>query len=194
MEMPCMLAFVLLGACGCLGNLESSQSIYVAQMNPAVPTAGPVESFGSSGEVGAADRFVMPRQGGLVVIAPPVTAGGSQVTRAPDGLFYVTAIVNGAPVRFLIDTGASMIVLRPDDARRAGVLAGDEAFSQTADTAGGKTAMAKVTLDEVVVGGTRQKALAAAVVRSDLPVSLLGQNWVAQLASLTFSGDRMLFN
>lgn len=130
----------------------------------------------------------------MVVIGPPVTTQGNEIRRAPDGLFYVTAIVNGAPVRFLVDTGATVIVLTREDARRAGLGVEDADFSASAQTANGQTSMAKVTLDEVVVGETRKQALSGAVVRENLAVSLLGQSWLSQLASLTISGDRMLFN
>lgn len=192
-----MLAFLLLGACGCAGAMEPPQSIYTAQVTSqttAVDQTVPVVSLSSDDAASLAVPFTEKRAGGVIVIAPPTTAAGSEIARSPDGLFYVTAIVNGAAIRFLVDTGASMIVLKPDDARRAGVWAEEDAFRHTADTAGGKTTMARVVLDDVVVGGTRRRALNAAVVRSGLPVSLLGQNWVAQLTSLTISGNRMHFD
>lgn len=195
-----MLAFLLLGACGCLGSADvPRQFAYAAQMASRdvvaeMPNSATAVMTESGGDKASTDRFAMGARGRMIVIGPPATSSGSEVIRSSDGLFYVTAIVNGVPIRFLVDTGASMIVLRPEDARRAGVQMKEDAFRHTADTAGGKTAMAKVMLDEVIVGGTTQRALNAAVVRHDMPVSLLGQNWVAQLASLTISGDRMLFN
>lgn len=130
----------------------------------------------------------------LVVLGPPTTPQGSEVRRSADGLFYVMAIVNGAPVKFLVDTGATMVVLTPDDARRAGVSPEEEHYNSSAETANGRTAMARVTLSELVVGDKRTRAVEAAVVRYNLPVSLLGQNWLAQLNSITISGDKLLFN
>lgn len=128
----------------------------------------------------------------LVLFGPPRAADGShEITRSADGLFYVTAIVNGAPVRFLVDTGASIVVLRPEDARSAGIAIGEDGFTASASTANGKTAMARVTLNEVVVGDTRSRGVEAAVVRHNLPVSLLGQSWLSRLGSLTITGDRL---
>lgn len=129
----------------------------------------------------------------LVLFGPPLTPQGSEVRRAADGLFYVMAIVNGAPIKFLVDTGATIVVLTPEDARRAGVAPDETHYSSSAETANGRTAMARVTLDEMIVGTKHTQAIDAAVVQGNLPVSLLGQNWLAQLNSITISGDRLHF-
>ena len=44
-----------------------------------------------------------------------------EISRAPDGHFYLDAQVNGAQVHFLVDTGASMVALTAADAQRAGI-------------------------------------------------------------------------
>ena len=113
--------------------------------------------------------------------------------RAPDGLFYVTGTINGAPVRFLVDTGSTSTVLTREDARRGGVLPTAEAFAARADTANGSARIAWVLIGELHVGGIRARDVAAAVAAEGLGVSLLGQNWLSQLGSLTISGDRMEF-
>ncbi|OYW45801.1 MAG: hypothetical protein B7Z08_00060 [Sphingomonadales bacterium 32-68-7] len=127
-----------------------------------------------------------------VVIGPRRTAEGNELRRAADGLFYVTAIVNGAPVKFLVDTGASMIVLTAGDAERIGLMPEAEHFDGSAETANGRARTAQVTLDELAVGEIRSRRISAAVVRDGLGVSLLGQNWLSTLASLTIAGDRMV--
>ena len=58
-------------------------------------------------------------------------------TASDDGHFYVMGQVNGAPVRFVIDTGASGVVLSPDDARRAGIDPASLKFASPAETANG---------------------------------------------------------
>jgi len=193
-----MLAMIVLGSCGCLplGDLASEtprgqkvETAMVAVRSPAQANSPPSMSY-----IQPVADFTGSTPGRMIVIGPPVTAQGNEVRRSADGLFYVNAIVNGAPVRFLVDTGATVIVLTPDDARRAGVGVESGAFSASAETANGRTSMARVVLDEVVVGATRTRALGAAVVQGNLPVSLLGQNWLAQLGSVTIAGDRMLLN
>ena len=119
-------------------------------------------------------------------------AEGMTVTRAKDGLFYVDVLVNGQPVRFLVDTGANTVVLTAADAARLGLRADTSIWGPQMNTAGGKTPMAWAKLDHVRVAGRDLHGLKAAVVASGLPVSLLGQNMLSQLGSLTFAGDRLL--
>lgn len=127
---------------------------------------------------------------------PPAIAEPTEsaaLHRAPDGLFYVTGLVNGVPVRFLVDTGASTIVLTQEDAARAHLTPDADGYRERAETVGGDTAMAWVVIPDLHVGSVHARALPAAVVRSGLGVSLLGQNWLSQLASLTIAGDRLEF-
>lgn len=127
-----------------------------------------------------------------VVIGQSDVGDGSEFKRAEDGLFYAIGIVNGVPVRFLVDTGASTIVLTAQDAERIGVKPAEEHFRESAETANGQAQMALVTLESLAVGKVQSSQISAAVVRDGLGVSLLGQNWLSQLASLTISGDRMV--
>jgi aspartyl protease family protein len=122
----------------------------------------------------------------------PAKPGAHSINRAADGLFYIDAIVNGARVRFLIDTGATTIVLTKGDAMRAGVLPHAARFDETANTAGGETRMARVRLARLTVGRSIDFDVPAAVANDGLGVSLLGASWLTQIASLTIAGDRMV--
>lgn len=123
--------------------------------------------------------------------SPSATRGA--FSRAADGLFYVTGTINGAPVRFLVDTGSTSTVLTRDDARRAGVMPALHQFNAQADTANGQARIAWVEIDDLQVGGIRARSVMAAVAGGGLGVSLLGQNMLSQLGSLTIAGDRMEF-
>lgn len=118
-------------------------------------------------------------------------ANSQQVSRGPDGLFYVRVLVNGRPVRFLVDTGASVVVLTAEDARAVGVQVVDEQYNRRVDTVGGSTPMAWATLSTVDVAGHRIRGLRVAVVRSGLGVSLLGQNMLSRLNGVTMTADRL---
>lgn len=120
-----------------------------------------------------------------------LTAKDGEIRRDPDGLFYITALVNGVRVRFLVDTGASTIVLTLNDAGRAGVLFAAPGFQDRAETAGGQTAMTRVKLARLVAGPAEQRDVDAAVVGDGLGVSLLGQSWLSKFQSVTITGDRM---
>ena len=86
------------------------------------------------------------------------SGGGGQVsaqraTLVADngGHFMTTAIINGVSMKFMVDTGASLVTLSSGDAKRAGInyLAGQKAMLQTAN---GTTAAYRVKLDTVQLG------------------------------------------
>lgn len=63
-----------------------------------------------------------------------VTASGDlQIPRHRDGHFYVDGTVNGRPIRFLVDTGASMVVVSEAFARKAGLPQGQPMQFRTAN-------------------------------------------------------------
>lgn len=132
----------------------------------------------------------------LVANAPrashPATPGPHEPTRfdrAGDGLFYVRAIVNGVPVRFVLDTGATLVVLTPEDARRIGATGRAGAQSDSMETAGGRSAIERITLDRVRLAGHAVTGVDAAVAHTGLKTSLLGQNLLSQLGPITLSAD-----
>jgi aspartyl protease family protein len=124
-----------------------------------------------------------------VATTPSVSGVANQsITRSFDGHFYVTAQVNGVPIRFLIDTGASMVALSAEDADRANVsLDGRVAVARTA---GGDVEMTETRIDSIAVGGLTARAVRGAVV-DQLDHSLLGQSFLSQLQSVEISGDTM---
>lgn len=125
------------------------------------------------------------------VIAVPAEAPPKRpfvIEQAGDGLFYVEAEVNGAPVQFVVDSGASVVILSAGDAARAGVGAAERV---AVETAGGSAAMRRARIDRVVLAGRNLQSVEAAIVGKDLAVSLLGQSALSQLGSVTFKGRRL---
>lgn len=140
----------------------------------------------------ASSGAVAVRSAILVDVSSRAILDSGEIRRAPDGLFYINARVNGAPVRFLVDTGASTIVLTKADAARAGVLPDSDAFIESAETAGGKTAMARTKLAVLAAAATERRDVDAVIASEGLAVSLLGQSWLSQLESLQIKGDHMV--
>lgn len=119
-------------------------------------------------------------------------ADGSVSFRAgQDGYFHVEGLVNGARIRFLVDTGASQVVLSPRDARRLGMDLDRLAFTQVTETANGFGRGAPVTLREVEVGGLRVAEVAASVNQADMSESLLGMSFLRRIGGFQVSGDRL---
>ena len=116
-------------------------------------------------------------------------AASRRYARDPDGHFYVEAQVNGARVRFIVDTGASVVALTPADARRAGIALPDERAK--AMGAGGEVEVRPVVIDRIALGGLEARGVRGAIA-GQLPVSLLGQSFLAEAASVEIRGDVMV--
>lgn len=113
----------------------------------------------------------------------PETAAAAAVRRGMGGHFWAEGMVEGHHVRFLVDTGATVVVLSRDDARRVGVELDALSYNQPMMTANGQTYAAGVTLDEIKVGNVRVRNVQAAVPREDvLPTSLLGMSFLGRLS------------
>lgn len=115
-----------------------------------------------------------------------------ELRRAADGHFHATLDVNGIPVRFLVDTGASDIVLSAWDAERIGLDRAGLVYGGTAATANGTVRTAAVRLDRVEFGELIDRNLPAQVTSGALDVSLLGLEYLDLFASIEIRGDRML--
>ncbi|MDH3229089.1 MAG: TIGR02281 family clan AA aspartic protease [Alphaproteobacteria bacterium] len=120
-------------------------------------------------------------------------AGGElEFRRGGDGHFYIDAKVNGRPVRFLVDTGASDIVLSPADARRLGFRSSALTFNRVYETANGVGRGAPVVLDSVAVGAIRFREVSASVNDAAMSDSLLGLSFLDRLSGYEVRGDSLI--
>ena len=120
---------------------------------------------------------------------PTASSGTVTLERSFDGHFYADAQVNGTTIRFLVDTGASMVVLTREDAQRAGIqLPSARAMAMGV---GGPIEVIPVTLDRIAVGGIEARGVEAAIA-DETPVSLLGQSYLQRVGSVEIRGDTMV--
>jgi aspartyl protease family protein len=107
-----------------------------------------------------------------------------------NGHFTANVEVNGESVSMIVDTGASSIVLRPEDARAAGIDVDEMTFQVPVLTANGRTMAARVWLDDVSVGPLDRTRVEALIAQPGaLSQSLLGMSFLSRLRSYEFSGD-----
>jgi aspartyl protease family protein len=131
------------------------------------------------------------RMGERISVSAPAPSNAS-VTLISDntGHFITTGTINGATVRFMIDTGATMVSMGVGDARRAGVnyLAGERAYSQTAN---GLAPVYRVRLSNVKLGDITLYDVDGLVHQNDnLPVVLLGMSFLGRL-EMKHQGDSL---
>lgn len=109
--------------------------------------------------------------------AGPATA---VLTADGRGHFLTTGNINGSTVRFLVDTGASLIAMGAGDARRMGIDA-NKGQQGIANTANGQTMISLVKLDTVRVGEIVLNNVDAAVHQQDMPYVLLGMSFLNRM-------------
>ena len=109
------------------------------------------------------------------------------------GHVFLDAAVNGAPVRMLVDTGASLVTLTPEDARAAGIPPNRLAYSARASTANGIARMAPVTLREIRIDQLSIYDVPAAVLEN-LNVSLLGMSFLGRLQGYEMRDGKLTIN
>ena len=113
------------------------------------------------------------------------------LTREGDGHFHALMQVNGHDVRFIVDTGATNLVLSKRDAEAAGIDTGALSYVLPTYTANGRIMSAQVRLDEVRLAEFTDRDVTATVNGGDLDVSLLGMAYLERFSSWRVEGDRM---
>ncbi|HEU0223428.1 MAG TPA: TIGR02281 family clan AA aspartic protease [Paracoccaceae bacterium] len=114
-----------------------------------------------------------------------------RIHRAGDGHFYALVEVNGTTIDFLVDTGATEIVLGPRDAAAAGIDLDRLLYSEEAQTANGSVLGARVVLQEVRLGDFVDRDVPAVVNQVRLPYSLLGMRYLDRFSTLKIERDSL---
>jgi aspartyl protease family protein len=122
----------------------------------------------------------------------PSSHGVVHLSAVQGGHFLADASVNGTHVRFLVDTGASIVALSAFDARRLGLDPQELDYNITVSTANGQTRAASVSLDEIRIGSISRSQVPALVVSEGaLEQSLLGMTFLNLIGSFEM-GDGVL--
>ncbi|MBA3670139.1 MAG: TIGR02281 family clan AA aspartic protease [Sphingomonas sp.] len=121
------------------------------------------------------------------------SSDGNAITldREGDGHFYADVEVNGTSLRMLIDTGASSVALSSNDARRAGIATTIGMREHIGEGAGGAVYGDVVQIDRIRLGGVEASNLTGVVLNGG-DMSLLGQDFLREFASVEISGDQIV--
>ena len=128
----------------------------------------------------------------LTVLRP--SSNHSLVYRADRrGHFILTAAINGAAIRVVVDTGASLVALTLEDARAAGINRSEMRFDRITHTANGAARFALVILREIQLGQLSVENVPAAVIEN-LDQSLLGMSFLTRLKSFEIREGALTIN
>jgi aspartyl protease family protein len=162
-----MLRFALVAVVATASALGSAEAVVrIADHHPALRAA-------------TAQTAQRDAEGGS---APEANAAGA-VPKASDGHYWAEGQVNGSPVRFLVDTGATAVALTPQDAERLGVDLASLRYADSVSTAGGRIRAAPIKLASVSVAGATLRDVDALVIEQGLDASLLGMSYLGRLSS-----------
>jgi len=111
--------------------------------------------------------------------------------RSSDRHFYADTEVNGHPVRFLVDTGASEIALTEDDARKIGLQVDPSKYELLGQGASGIVRGQYVELDGIKLGAIAEAKTKAVVIQGS-DVSLLGQPFLENVDEIVIRKGEMI--
>lgn len=121
-----------------------------------------------------------------------VMGGRVEIPRGMDGHYTLTLELNGVPVNFVVDTGATDIVLSLKDAEKIGITRDSLAFTGQALTANGPVRTARVKIPEIGIGTIRDTNVAASVTEGEMRDSLLGMAYLQRFSRIEIASGKMI--
>ncbi len=184
------------GGTGLLGQTARNMGIL---MVGCLLIAGALGHFGRTGDAGpepAAQARRAP-EAALEPLAQQTAQSGATVDElivraGPNGHFMVDAVVDGVEIRFLVDTGASSVVLTANDAERLGYRLDGLEYSDRYQTANGEILGAPVILPELRIGDLEIEDVRSSVIRAPLSTSLLGMTFLSRLESFEVRDEGLI--
>ncbi len=113
-----------------------------------------------------------------------------ELRRQDDGHYWITVDINGKPVRFMVDSGATMTAINATTAKEAGVEA--DGYPIILSTANGRVAAKRATVQSLVVGPHKIENHPVVVSESFGDVNLLGMNFLNDMQSWRVESNKMI--
>ena len=109
-----------------------------------------------------------------------------------DGHYYINVRIKNFPVRFMIDTGASDVVIDEKIALKLGYDLRNIRYDKIFQTANGQSYGASIYFDEVDVSGVKFYNVQASITNSDLVIPLLGMSFLQKFYKYEFYRDKLI--
>ncbi|MDP8993627.1 MAG: retroviral-like aspartic protease family protein [Pseudomonadota bacterium] len=134
------------------------------------------------------ERVVLETRGGVI----QEQAGDElRVRQSPDGHFWVNAELNGEPVRFLIDSGATTTSISAAVAERVGIRP-SSGFPAMVRTANGIVAVQRGRADSLRVGTIERRDVAVHISEAFGDMNVIGMNFLSTLSSWGVEGRTLI--
>jgi len=114
------------------------------------------------------------------------------ISIAQDNHFYIILKINNKEVKFMIDTGASEVIIDKNLAREIGVDLQNLYYDKIFNTANGQVYGASINFEEVDISGVKFRNISASITESDLPVPLLGMSFLKKFKKYEFYQDKLI--
>lgn len=111
---------------------------------------------------------------------------------ANDRHFYIRSNINGINIKFLLDTGASDIILTRQDAVKLGINLAALKYDKIYNTANGVVRAASVMLPEIMIGDWVFRDVRVSVNDADMDISLLGMSFLRLFSSYKFDNEKVV--
>ena len=122
-----------------------------------------------------------------------VVSGRTVLKANKQGHFLTRAYINNKPIRVLVDTGATMIALSYDDAKRLGLKPKSSDFTKPVSTANGRTYFAPAKLKSVRIGKAEERNIPASIApKGMLNITLLGMSYLKELKRFEISDGKLI--
>ena len=112
-------------------------------------------------------------------------------TRSRDGHFYINLDINNYQIDFLVDTGASSIILSNNDGKKLGFDTEALSYWKSASTANGEILISPVILDQIKMGPIRFSNVKAFISQKNMEKSLLGMSFINRFKKLEINQSKM---
>jgi len=113
-----------------------------------------------------------------------------RIRRGDDGHFWVNGELNGQPVRFLVDSGATVTTISAETAARVGIAA-EGGFGVLIETANGRTLVDRGRADRVRIGPIQRSGLGVHIARGDGDTNVIGMNFLSTLSAWGVEGSTL---
>ena len=139
--------------------------------------------------------FIKDRIAAVLIPGRAIDQGSGSIVinkRSDDLHFSIAGYVNNQSTNFVLDTGASAVVLTHETAQRLGLLVNESSYTQTVSTANGLTKVAPIQIDELRIASIVLNDVKASVARQgELDDNLLGMSFLSRLKGFAVEADQL---